>query len=176
MALPLAVSVSSCVQHDGEPMSRTRLFWNATGVDSEGFTFFKTVYEKAAFEVELAKYVQSSPASAEAKKVAAGIVQTYEPQLAELEELGTSFHVILPDPSVPAFAVPHHFAVDSTGVFDSKGYIAHAQQEQAEILEQYNRIDRNTVKTLRAFAAEKLPAVKEAFALTGGHEEHGAHH
>lgn len=176
MAFPLAVAVSSCARHAGEPMSRNRLFWNATGVDSEGFTFLKSVYQKSAFEVELAKYVQSSPASAEAKKLAAGIVQAYEPLVAELEELGNSFHVILPDSGTPAFAVPHQFAADSLGGFDSNGYIAHAQHEQAEILEQFDVADRNTVKSLRAYAAEKLPAVKEVFALAGGHEEHGAHH
>ena len=176
MALPLAVTVGSCTRHGEEPMSRTHLFWNATGVDSEGFTFFKSVYQKAAFEVDLAKHVQSSPASAEAKKVAAGVVQTYEPQLTELEELATSLHVILPDPSQPEFAVPSHFVADSTGSFDSEGYIAHAQHEQAEIVEQYNRASRNTVKGLRSYAAEKLPAVKEVYVLAGGQEEHGAHH
>ncbi len=176
MALPLALAVSSCTRHAGEPISRTRLFGNATSVDSEGFTFFKSVYQKASFEVELAKYIQSSPASAEAKKLAAGIVKTYEPLIVELEEFGTSFHVILPDPSMPSFEVPHHFAADSLGGFDSKGYIAHAQHEQGAILEQFNRIDRNTSKALKAYAKEKLPAVKEVFALAGGHEEHGAHH
>lgn len=176
MALPLAVAASSCTRHAGEPVNRSELFSNATGVDSEGFTFFKSVYQKASFEVELAKYVQSTSASAEAKKLAAGIVQTYEPMIAELEEFATSVHVILPDPGTPAFAVPHHFAVDSLGSFDSNGYITHAQHEQGAILNQFNRIDRNTSKALKAYAKEKLPAVKEVFALAGGKEEHGAHH
>lgn len=176
MALPLAVAASSCTRHAGEPVSRTHLYGNATSVDSEGFTFFKSVYKKATFEVELAKYIQSSPASSEAKKLAAEVVKTYEPIITELEALSTSFDVILPDPSMPAFAVPHHFAADSLGSFDSNGYIAHAQHEQGAILEQFNRIDRNTSKALKAYAKEKLPAVKEVFALAGGHEEHGAHH
>ncbi|GGC17950.1 hypothetical protein GCM10011386_07370 [Parapedobacter defluvii] len=176
MALPLAVAASSCTRHAGESESRTKLYNNATDVDSEGFSFFKSVHKKATFEVGLANYVQSSPASAEAKKLAAGIVETYEPIIAELEDMGASFHVILPDPGVPAFAVPHHFAADSLGGFDSKGYIAHAQHEQGAILEQFNRIDRNTSKVLKTYAKEKLPAVKEVFALAGGHEEHGAHH
>lgn len=176
MALPLAIVAGSCTRHAGESTTRTRLYSNATDVDSEGFSFFKSVYKRAKAEVELAKYVQSSSASAEAKKLAAGIVETYEPVLSELEDLGTSFHVVVPDPSVPAFAVPHHFAADSLGGFDSKGYIAHAQHEQGAILEQFNRIDRNTSAKLKAYAKEKLPAVKEVFALAGGHEEHGAHH
>ncbi len=177
VALPLAAAtVSSCTTHSGESVTRDKLYSNATDVDSEGFTFFKSVYEKAAHEVALAKYVQSSAASAEAKKLAAGIVETYEPFFSELEELATSFYVVLPSPGMPTFSVPEHFAADSLGGVDSQGYIAHAQHEQGAILEQFKRMDRNTSKVLKAYAKEKLPVVKELFALAGGHEDHGAHH
>jgi len=170
------VALGSCTRHAGEPVSRDILFGNATRVDTEGFTFFKTVYAKAVYETELAKHVRLTQASPEAKELAGQVIETYESAIPELVALATDFYVLLPDAKTLAFAVPHHFDVDSLGNFDSAAYIEHVQHEQGAILEQLGRIDRNTSKVLKGYAKEKLPAVKELFASAGGSEDHHAHH
>jgi|SRR5690606_26281994 len=176
MALPLAVAVSSCTRHAGEPVKRSLLFNNETHVDTDGYLFFKLTHEKAVYEVQLAEYIQSTTASDATKKLASAISDVYKGMIPELESLAATFDVMLPDPGLPGFAVPHHFAPDSLTNFSNEAYLAHVQHEQGVILEHFNRIDRNTSKVLKAYAKEKLPAVKEVFALAGGHEEHGAHH
>lgn len=172
----VAFTLGSCTLHGGEAVSRNKLIVNATGVDSEGFTFLKTGHEKAVLETELAKYVQSAPASAQARALAGRVIETYQGIIPGLEELATGLYVILPDPGMPGFEAPHHFAADSVSGFDSNAYIAHVQHEQALILEQFRRASRNTVKEVQHFAKEQLPAVKTLFADAGGQEDHGAHH
>lgn len=174
-SLILVLGLGSCTKHAGEPVSRRVLYNNETNVDTEGYVFFKTAHEKAVYETELAKYVQSSTAPAAAKELAAKVVGTYEQMIPELEGLAERFFVVLPDPGVPGFSVPHH-ATDSLNSFNSDAYIEHVRHEQGAMLEQFSRIERNTAKPLRAYAHEKLPAVKELFALAGGKEDHGAHH
>ncbi|MFC7523630.1 DUF4142 domain-containing protein [Parapedobacter sp. GCM10030251] len=176
MALPLVAAVSSCTRHAGEPAKRSLLLNNETNVDTEGYLFFKLAHEKAVYEVQLAKYVQSVGASAATKNLASKISDLYGEMIPELETLASAFHVVLPDPGIPGFSMPHHFATDSLTGFNNEAYTAHVQHEQGAILEHFNRVSRNTSKTLKAYANEKLPAVKEVFALAGGHEEHGAHH
>lgn len=176
MALPLVVAVSSCTRHAGEPAKRSLLLNNETNVDTEGYMFFKLAHEKAVYEVQLAKYVQSVASSAATKNLASKISDLYGEMIPELETLATTFHVVLPDPGIPGFAMPHHFATDSLTSFNNEAYAAHVQHEQSTILEQFNRASRNTAKPLKDYAKEKLPAVKEVFALAGGHEDHGAHH
>lgn len=168
--------LGSCTRHAGEPVSRTKLYANATNVDLEGFIFFKTVYAKAVFEMQLARAVLSAPASGKAKELAGQVVETYEPIIPELEELSTASYVILPDPGMPEFAVPHHFTADSLGHFDSEGYIEHVQHEQGAVAGQLDRAARNTSKALRHYAHEHLPAVKKLFVSAGGTEDHQAHH
>ncbi len=172
----VAFTFGSCTLHDGEAVSRNKLYANATDVDSEGFTFLKTGHEKAVLETELAKYVQSSAASAQAKALAGRVIETYREIIPGLQELATGLYVVLPDPGMPAFQVPHHFAADSIAGFDSEAYIAHVQHEQALMLEQFKRASRNTVKPVQHFAHEQLPAVKTLYADAGGQEDHGAHH
>lgn len=168
--------LSSCVRHPGESVRRGTLYNNEGGTDSEGYTFFKRVHEKARFETQLATYVQSSPASAQAKDLAGKIVETYKPMVTELENLAGAFSVVLPDPGEPVFAVPPHFEADSLGTFDNARYIAHVQHEQGAIMEQFKRLSRNTKKELKQYAEEKVPAVKTLYAAAGGQEDHGAHH
>ncbi len=168
--------LGSCTRHPGETARRGTLYNNETNVDSEGFVFFKSVYEKALFETALAKYIQSVPASTEAKGLAAKVVETYEPIASELAELASGYSVVLTDRTVPEFTVPHHFETDSLGTFDNAGYIAHVQHEQGAILEQFKRLSRNTIKELQRYAVEKVPAVNGVFAAAGGQEDHGAHH
>ncbi|MBK1439467.1 hypothetical protein JHJ32_05680 [Parapedobacter sp. ISTM3] len=174
--LSLVVAISSCTRHAGEPVSRAVLYNNETDVDTDGYVFFKLLHEKAKFETQLATYVQSAPASSAAKELAAKVIETYEGMIPELESLAEAHFVVLPDPGMPGFSVPHHFSTDSLGSFSSEAYIAHVQHEQGTILEQLRRAERNTAKTLRTYAHEKLPAVEEVFALSGGKADHGAHH
>lgn len=173
----LAVLVlGSCTRHQGESVSRGGLYNNESSVDSEGYTFFKLVHEKAQAETQLANYVQTATASAEAKDLARKIVEMYEPMTTELEELAGSFSVLLPDPGMPGFAVPQHFDADTLGTFDGATYIAHVQHEQAAIMEQFNRLSRNTNKKLREYAKEKVRSVKTLYAAAGGKEDHNGHH
>lgn len=162
--------------HSGETVGRDKLYNNATDVDSEGFTFLKTVHEKAVLATQLAEYVQSVPASPEAKELAAGVIETFNAAIPELEDLARTHHVVLPDPGMPAFTVPNHFAADSLAGFNSAAYIEHVQQEQGLILEQLQRAERNTISELRAYAKAQLPRVKDLFAAAGGQQDHGAHH
>src|SRR5690606_20189740 len=137
--------LGSCARHPGETVRRGTLYNNETNVDSEGYVFFKSVHEKAQFETELAKYIQSAPASTEAKGLAAKIVETYEPMVAELADFAAGFSVVLVDQEGRGFTVPHHFEVDTLGAsFNNAGYIAHVQHEQGAILEQFKRLSRNT--------------------------------
>src|SRR5690606_34477917 len=126
--------LSSCARHPGETVRRGTLYNDETYVDTEGYTFFKSVHEKARFETALAKYIQSTSASSEAKGLASKIAETYEPLAAELESLAGTFAVILPDPGEADFVTPGHFQADSLGRIDNAGYIAHVQHEQGAIL------------------------------------------
>lgn len=168
--------LGACARHPGESVRRGTLFNNETNVDSEGYTFFKQVHEKAQFETQLAEYVRTTGASAEAKDLAGKVVETYEPMVAELADFAAGFSVVLVDHGKQGFTVPLHFEADTLGAFDNAGYIAHVQHEQGAILEQFKRLSRNTVADLQHYAEEKMPAVKELFAAAGGHEDHGAHH
>ncbi|WP_257658222.1 DUF4142 domain-containing protein [Parapedobacter lycopersici] len=175
-------TLGSCVRHSGEPMGRASLFNNKTGVDSEGFSFFKSVHEAAAYEVDLANRVGASATSPEVKKLASQVVETYQSILPELVEIATVEYVILPDPgalaleSVSADSTTDSLSTAGTITVAEQDYIAHVQHKQAMILEQFNRASRNTNKQLRNFAAAKLPAVQELYALAGGEADHGAHH
>ncbi|WP_353184185.1 DUF4142 domain-containing protein [Parapedobacter lycopersici] len=172
-------TLGSCVRHSGEPMGRATLFNNKTGVDTEGFSFFKSVHEAAAYEVDLANRIGASATSPEVKKLASQVVETYQSILPELVEIATVEYVILPDPGALVESVPADSTADSlstVGTVTEQDYIAHVQHQQAMILEQFNRASRNTNKQLRNFAAAKLPAVQELYALAGGKADHGAHH
>lgn len=168
--------LGSCARHPGETVSRGTLYNSETTVDSEGYTFFKQVHEKAQFETQLAKYVSTTAASAEAKSLAGKVVETYAPMMADLSDFAATFSVLLVDQGGRGFAVPQQFQADTLGSFDNAGYIAHVQHEQGAILEQFNRLSRNTIADLQHYAHEKIPAVKTLFAAAGGQEDHSAHH
>ncbi|MEC3881195.1 hypothetical protein [Parapedobacter sp. 10938] len=168
--------LGSCARHPGEAVRRGTLYNNETNVDSEGYTFFKRVNEKAQFETQLAKYVRTTAASAEAKDLAGKVVETYEPMVAELSDFAAGFSVVLVDRGELGFAVPHHFEADTLGAFDNAGYIAHVQHEQGAILDQFKRLSRNTIEELQHYAEEKMPTVKALYVAAGGQEDHGAHH
>ena len=168
--------LGSCARHPGESMRRGTLYNNEANVDSEGYTFFKQVNEKAQFETQLAKYVRTTAASAEAKDLAGKIVETYEPMVTELADFAATFSVVLVNHGGRGFTVPHHFEADTLGAFDNAGYIAHVQHEQGAILEQFKRLSRNTIEDLQHYAEDKMPTVKALFAAAGGREDHGAHH
>ncbi len=156
--------------------NKALLYNNATNVDSEGFDFFKTVHEKAAFELELAKHAASVSSSSEVKALTAKITEVYGAMIPELENMAVEAKVVLPDPGTPAFQLPEKLATDSLGGFDDHAYLDHFVHAQKAILNQFKRVDRNTLILLNDYAAEKLPVVEELYAMAGGEEDHGAHH
>lgn len=167
--------LSSC-GNSNDRADKSLLYNNATSVDSEGFDFFKTVHEKAGFELALAQHAASTSASADVKALAAKITEVYGVMIPELERLATEAAVVLPDPGTPAFQLPESLTSDSLGGFDDHIYLNRFVHEQKEILKQFTRADRNTYVPLNNYAGEKLPAVKELYAMAGGEEDHGAHH
>ena len=173
VALGLGLGTASCGNPDG--VGKQQLFSNASHVDNEGFTFFKTVYEKAAFEVELAKHVATTHPGAEATELSNQVIATYEALLPELEEMAGNAQVVLPDPGQPRFEVPASLATDSTNSMDVLAYKNHVAHEQYYLLDQFKRGSRNTYSPIRAFAKEHLDQVKALFVAAGGQEAEGAH-
>lgn len=173
-------SLSSCIKHPGEPVRRDVLYNNETDVDSEGFSFFKFVHETAVYEVGLANQVQSTTTSAKARELANKVIETYEPIIPELEKLAGEAYVVLPDPGAVAWAAGRAGApgdsLQMANAVNEANYIAHVQERQRLILDQFNRIDRNTHRGLSRYATEKLPVIQELYAMAGGSEDHGAHH
>ncbi len=174
-AIGVVVLLGSCSSGNQEA-NKSQLFNSAAGVDSEGFDFFKTVHGKAVFELELAKQAASVSTSAEVKALSGKITETYSSIIPELESMAADVHVILPDPGAPVFEMPAKLVPDSLAGFDDHAYLEHFAHEQKVILDQFNRVDRNTYKPLNHYAKEKLPAIKALYAAAGGEEDHGAHH
>lgn len=172
-----ALALSSCVRNPGESASRGVLYNNEIKVDSEGFSFFKVVHGTAAYEVELADYIQSTAGSSAVRELASRVVETYQSILPELVEMAAGQHVVLPDPGAPVFHVEATTdSLQAADLVNEQNYIAHVQQQQKLILEQFTRADRNTNKVLNRYAQEKLPIIKELYAAAGGEEANGAHH
>src|SRR5690606_20000677 len=176
MALPLAVAATSCTRHAGEPARRSLLFNNETNIDSDGYLFLLSVHEKAVSGVKAAEQIQSASAPEATKALASKINSLYGEMIPELEKLAEDFHVLLPDPGLPGFSMPHHFSSDSVSSgIDNESFLAYAQHEQGAILDQFQRVDRNTSKVLKKYAREKLTAVKEIYKLAGVHDAYCSH-
>src|SRR5690554_6444164 len=176
-AFAVGFAVASCGYSNPDKITKEQLYSNATHVDSEGFTFFKTTYEKAAYELSHANYALSQGVSGDAKAIADQIVAAYTDMLPELEELAITKQVIVPDPGALVFTAPEVTAEqDSVAVpFDAEAYVLHVQKEHKELLNQFKRVSRNTDPDLRKFGSDKIAAVKEIFALSGGQEDESAH-
>lgn len=196
--MAITVTFASCGYDNGK-VGKEQLYNNATFVDTEGFTFFKTAHEKAAYELAHAQYALSQGASGEAQALADKIIATYTDMLPALEELGADKQVIANDPGAFVFNAEEHYEVvtpelvtvsdeeDSEvastttenvapAAFDQNAYVAHVQKEQAAILNQFERASRNTDKDLRKFATDRLDIIKEIYTLAGGHVDEHAHH
>lgn len=173
-AMAITVTFASCGYDNGK-VGKEQLYNNATFVDTEGFTFFKTAHEKAAYELAHAQYALSQGVSGDARALAEKIVATYTDLLPELEELGAAKQVIADDPGAFVFNAEEHYEV-LTAEFDQNTYVAHVQKEQAAILNQFERASRNTDKDLRKFTTDRLDIIKEIYTLAGGHVDEHAHH
>lgn len=175
-ALVIGSACSSCGNAD--QVGKQQLYNNATLVDSEGYTFFKTTYGKAAYELAHAQYVLGQGVSADAKAIADQVVATYTALLPELEQLAADKQVVVPDPGALIFIAPEATAPeDSVGVrFDAASYVLQVQKAHKELIDQFKRVSRNTDKDLRQFGSEKMAAIKEIYTLAGGHGDEGAHH
>jgi hypothetical protein len=201
-ALGIVLGFSSCGGYSDGKMTNRQLYNNETFVDSEGFTFFKTAHEKAAYELAHARYAITNGATGDAKALAERIIAVYGEMVPEMEALAADKQVVLPDPGALVFnaeelqeeaatgdstalATEETSASTSTSAstgasgnatFDADAYLAHVKTQQAEILNQFKRASRNTEKDVRKYASEKLETVKELYKLAGGSTDEQAHH
>ena len=176
-AMAIGVTLASCGGY-GDNIGKQQLYNNATLVDTEGFIFFKTAHEKAAYELAHAQYALSQGVSGEARILAEKIVATYTALLPVIDSLAAEKQVIANDPGALVFSVaPDTASTDSLTVvaFNQESYMAHVQKEQAEILNQFKRASRNTDKDLRKFTSEQLEIIKEIYTLAGGHVDESHH-
>lgn len=169
-ALGLGVFFASCNSESGA--NKEQLYNNATKVDSEGYTFFKTVYQKASYELAYAEYAAANGAPA---SLTNNIKALYAEMLPELESLASEAHVIVPDPGQLVFSADELFS-DSTQVFVAADYQNRFVKEQQLLVDQFKRASRNTYKPLRAYAQEALPRIQQLYADAGGEAAPGAHH
>lgn len=175
-AIAIGSVAASCGYSDQNKITKQQQYNNATHVDTEGFRFFKTTYEIAAYELDHAQYALSQGVSGEAKAIADQIVATYTGLLPELEQLAITKQVIVPDPGALVFAEPEVAAEDSVAApFDAAAYVLHVQKQHEELINQFNRASRNTDPDLRKIGTEKIAAIKDIFTLAGGHLEESAH-
>lgn len=169
-ALALSVVLASC-NSEGEA-NKQQLYNNATRVDSEGYTFFKTVYQKASYELAYADYAAANGAPT---SLTNNIKSLYAEILPEIEALAADAHVIVPDPGQAVFAADEVHG-DSTQVFVASDYQARFVKEQQLLVDQFKRASRNTYKPLREYAQQTLPRIQQLYADAGGEEAPGAHH
>lgn len=172
-ALGVSLSFASC--GDPEGVGRQQWYNNASHVDGEAFTFFKTVYQKGAHELALAKHIKATYPGSEAAGLTDQIIGLYDAMLPQLEELGLKSQVVLPDAGEPSLNVSSSIA-DTVAGFQVANYKNHVAHEQYYILDQMKRGSRNTNKAVRQFAKDHLNQVKEVFIAAGGQDEEGAHH
>lgn len=182
-ALGIGAAFSSCGYSDGQ-MTKRQLYNNETFVDSEAFTFFKTAHEKAAYELAHARYALEQGGTEASRALAEKIISTYTEMLPELEQLAAEKQVILPDPGALTFKVETTDAMEADSLestpvqaaFDGEAYLAHVQREQAEILNQFRRVSRNTDKDVRKYSNDKLITIEEIYELAGGSVDNDSHH
>lgn len=172
--LSLGVVLSSC-NNEGSA-NKQQLYNNYTKTDTEGFTFFKSVHEKAMFEMEFAKYAATVSNDPKIASISEKISSVYTEMIPQLEELAAEAQVILPDPGTPEFEVPVLFALDTAASFDVDKYLKHLAKQQKEIVKQFKRASRNTNQSIRKYAGEKLPVVEELYVFVGGESDKGGHH
>lgn len=170
VALGLSVFFASC-NSEGQA-NKQQLYNNATKVDSEGYAFFKTVHEKASYELAYAEYAAANGAPA---ALTDNIKALYSEILPQLEALAADAHVIVPAPGQLVFAA-EELQSDSTQTFVASEYQDRFVREQQALVDQFKRASRNTYKPLRAYAQETLPRVQQLYADAGGAADHGAHH
>lgn len=169
-ALAFSVVFASC--NSGGEANKEQLYNNATKVDSEGYTFFKTVYQKASYELAYADYAAANGAPA---SLTNNIKSLYAEILPQIEELAADAHVIVPDPGQGVFSADELYG-DSTQVFVVSDYQARFVKEQQLLVDQFKRASRNTYKPLRAYAQQTLPLIQQLYADAGGEEAPGTHH
>lgn len=178
-AMAVAVTFASCGYDNGK-IGKQQLYNNATFVDTEGFTFFKTAHEKMAYELAHAEYALSQGITGDARALAEKIIASYTKLLPMIDSLAVEKQVIANDPGALVFQAEHVTAetdsLEAAPAFDQAGYVAHVQKEQAAILNQFTRASRNTDKDLRKFCQDRLEMIQEIYTLAGGQVDDGAHH
>ncbi|SEN97241.1 hypothetical protein SAMN05216436_12726 [bacterium A37T11] len=161
LALFAGVNFLSSCGRSGYFTTNNHLRNNVTGVDTEGFRFFKTTYEKASHGAELAKFVGSLNTSASVKELAGQIASTYDSILPTVYSLAEKNHVLLPDPGMPAFEVPAAIGGKDSVAFNEAAYLKEALKTQEELTEQFEVVSENTLPGLNAYARLQLPKMEK---------------
>ncbi len=169
-ALGLSVFFASC-NSSGQPDKR-QLYNNESKVDTEAYTFFKTVHEKAAYELAYAEYAAANGAP---QSLTNSIREVYGALLPELENIAAEAQIIIPDPGQLIFSADELHG-DSSQAFVVADYQTRFIHEQGQLVDQFKRASRNTYKPLRAYAQDKLSEVQQLYVQAGGQEDNGAHH
>lgn len=169
-ALGLSVFFASC-STEGQTDKR-QLYNNESKVDTEGYTFFKTVHEKAAYELAFAEYAAANGAP---KSLTDSISAIYVSMLPELETIAAEAQIVLPDPGQLRFSAEELFG-DSTRVFTVSDYQSRFVNEQHLLVDQFKRGSRNTYKPLREYAQNKLSQIEQLYAQAGGEKAENNQH
>ncbi len=161
LALFAGVNLLSSCGRSGYFTTNNHLRNDVTGVDTEGFRFFKTTYEKAAHGAELAKFVGTLNASANVKELAGQIASVYDSILPNVLGIAEKNHVLLPDPGMPAFEVPSQIGGKDSIAFNERAYLKEALKIQEELTEQFEVVSENTLPALNAYARIELPKMEK---------------
>lgn len=156
-------------------------------VDAEAYSFFQIVGSKIPYEVDYAKYVETKTSSTQVKQLAAKVQVLYGSLIPQMDSLAIESDVDFPIKGAQKFsavAQAESATTDSTAVsahaehapYSDEAYLLHVQHETAKIKDQFERLSRNTNRSLRDFAAAQIEAVGEVYTLAGGKAEAHGHH
>lgn len=181
--------LSSC---DFSVGKKKQLKYNHTTLtDTDGYRFFQTVGGIAAYEVDYADYAGNNATSANAKDLASKSKEVYSELLPLLDSLATKFQVDFPIRGAEVFdqaqfedvnvqeAETEADSTDTetiveevTSLFEDKSYAAHVKASAEEVLEQFDRLSRNTNNELRDFSNTELRnKIENLYQTAGGGEE-----
>lgn len=181
--------LSSC---DFSVGKKKQLEYNHTTLtDTDGYRFFQSVGGIAAYEVDFAKYVSGASSDAAAQDLASKSQSVYAALLPLLDSLATKFQVDFPIKSAAVFneedfeqtTVQEKEVVENdstivetietkTSSFKDSDYAAHVRNNAAEVLDQFERLSRNTHSELREFSKIDLRnQVEDLYQAAGGNTQ-----
>lgn len=180
--------LSSC---DFSVGKKKQLEYNHTTLtDTDGYRFFQTVGSIAAYEVDYADYAGNNATNANAKDLASKSKEVYAELLPLLDSLATKFQVDFPikggevfdqaqfenlnvqEVEAEADSTDTEIVEEVTSLFEDEDYAAHVKANAEEVLEQFDRLSRNTNNELRDFSNTELKnKIEDLYQTAGGGEE-----